>query len=68
MSMLPIFHCKPSKDPYRHVDELSQVCQLNQIHNVPTDVMAMKLFLATLRDQEKDWFLNLGKEFISWTK
>ena len=32
MSMLPIFHDKPSEDPYRHVDELSQVCEINRIH------------------------------------
>ena len=29
MSMLPIFHGKPSEDPYRHVDELSLVCEIN---------------------------------------
>ena len=57
---------KPSKDPYRHVDELSQVCEINQIHNVSADVMKMKLFPATLRDRAKDWFLKLGKEFTSW--
>ena len=68
MSMLPIFHGKPSKDPYRHVDELSQVCEINQIHNVSEDVMKMKLFPATLRDRAKDWFLKLGKEFTTWTK
>ena len=68
MSMLPIFHGKPSKDPYRHVDELSQVCEINHIHNVSTDVMKMKLFPATLRDRAKDWFLKLGKEFTSWTE
>ena len=67
MSMLPIFHGKPSEDPYRHVDELSQVCEINQIHNVSADVMKMKLFPATLRDRAKDWFLKLGKEFTSWT-
>ena len=65
MSMLPIFHAKPSKDPYRHVDELSQVCEINQIHNVLADVMKMKLFPATLRDRTKDWFLKLGKEFTT---
>ena len=58
MSMLPIFHGKPSKDPYRHVNELSQVCEINQIHNVPTGMMKMKLFSATLRDRAKDWFLK----------
>ena len=66
MSMLPIFHGKPSEDPYRHVDELSQVCEINQIHNVSADVMKMKLFPATLRDRAKDWFLKLGKELTSW--
>ena len=68
MSMLPIFHGKPSEDPYRHVDELSQVCEINQIHNVLADVMKIKLFPATLRDRAKDWFLKLGKEFTSWTE
>ena len=68
MSMLPIFYGKPFEDPYRHVDELSQVCEINQIHNIPTYVMKMKLLPATLRDQAKDWFLNLGIEFTSWTK
>ena len=68
MSMLPIFHGKPFEDPYRHVDELSQGCEINQIHNVSADVMKMKLFSATLRDRAKDWFLKSGKEFNSWTK
>ena len=65
MSMLPIFYGKPSEDPYRHVDELSQVCEINQIHNVSADVMKIKLFPATLRDRAKDCFLKLGKEFTS---
>ena len=50
MSMLPIFHGKPSEDPYRHVEELSQVCKINHLQNVPTDTIKMKLFPATLRD------------------
>ena len=68
MSMLPIFYGKPSEDPYRHVDEVSQVCEINQIHNVSADIMKMKLFPTTLRDRAKDWFLKLGKEFTSWTE
>ena len=66
MSMLPIFHGKPSEDPYRHIDDLSLVCEINSLQNVPTDKMKMKLFPATLRDRAKDWFLKLGKEFTSW--
>ena len=66
--MLPIFHGKPSEDPYRHVDELSHVCEINHLQNVPADTMKMKLFPGTLRDRAKDWFLKLGKEFTSWTE
>ena len=68
VSMLPIFHGKPFEDPYRHVDELSQVCEINHLQNVPADTMKMKLFPATLRDRAKEWFLKLGKEFTSWTE
>ena len=68
MSMLSIFHGKPSEDPSRHVDELSQVCEINHLQNVPSDTMKMKLFRATLRDRAKDSFLKLGKEFTCWTK
>ena len=68
MSMLSIFHGNPSEDPYRHVDELSQVCEINHLQNVPADKMKMKLFPATLRDQAKDSFLKLGKDFTSWTE
>ena len=39
MSMLPIFHGKPFEDPYRHVEELSQVCEINHLQNVPADMM-----------------------------
>ena len=68
MSILPIFHGKPSEDPYRHVDELSQVCEINHLQNVPADTMKMKIFPTTLRDRAKDRFLKLGKEFTSWTE
>ena len=68
MSILPFFHGKPSEDSYRHVDEFSQVCEINHLQNVRADTIKMKLFLATLRDQAKDCFLKLGKEFTSWTE
>ena len=58
MSMLPIFHGKPSKDSYRHIDK---VCEISHLQNVPANTMKMKLFPATLRDRAKDWFLKLGK-------
>ena len=68
MSMFPIFHSKSFEDPYRHVDELSRVCEINHLQNVPADTMKMKLFPATHRYQAKDYFIKLVKEFTSWTK
>ena len=68
MSMPPNFHGKPSEDAYRQVDELSQVCEINHLQNVPADTMKMKLLPSNLRDRAKDWFLKLGKEFTSWTE
>ena len=44
MIMLPIFHGKPYEDPYKHIDELIQVCEINHIQNVPADIIKMKLF------------------------
>ena len=48
MSILPIFHGMPFEDPYRHIDELSQVYEINQTHNVSANVMKMTLFPTTL--------------------
>ena len=68
MSMLPSFHGKPYEDSYRNVHEQTQVFETNQIHNVSADMMKMKLFPVTLKDQAKDCFLKLGDEFTSYTE
>ena len=54
------------KDPYRHVGELNQVCEINQIYNVSLDVMKMKLFHPTVKDRAKELFLKLGEKFTTW--
>ena len=43
------------------------MCEINQIHIVPVDVMKIKLFAITLGDRAKDWFLNFWKEFTTKT-
>ena len=52
MSILHIFHDKPSKDPYQHVDNHSKV------HKISIFVMKIKLFPITLR------YHFLGKHFF----
>ena len=66
LGLLPIFHGLPSEDPYRHVDEFSQVCEFNQFHNVPSETAKMRFFPFTLKERAKEWFFTLGREFASW--
>ena len=53
LGLLPIFHGLPSEDPYRHVDEFSQVCEFNQFHNVPSETAKMHFFPFTLKERAK---------------
>ena len=66
LGLLPTFHGLPSEDPYRHVDEFSQVCEFNQFHNVPSETAKMRFFPFTLKERAKEWFFTLGREFDSW--
>ena len=66
LGLLPTFHGLPSEDPYRHVDEFSQVCEFNQFHNVPSEKAKMRFFPFTLKERAKEWFFTLGSEFGSW--
>ena len=66
LGLLPTFHGLPSEDPYRHVDEFSQVCEFNQFHNVPSWTAKMRFFPFTLKERAKEWFFSLGREFDSW--
>ena len=66
LGLLPTFHGLPLKDPYRHVDEFSQVCKFNQFHHVPSKTAKMRFFPFTLKERAKEWFFTLDREFDSW--
>ena len=66
LDLLPTFHGLPSEDPYRRVDEFSQVCEFNQFHNVPSETAKMRFFPFMLKERAKEWFFTLGHEFDSW--
>ena len=66
LSLLPTFHGLPSQDPYRHVDEFSEVYEFNQFHNVPSETAEMRFFPFMLKERAKEWFFTLGREFDSW--
>ena len=66
LGLLPTFHEIPSEDPYRHVEEFSQVCEFNQFHNVPSETAKMHFLPFMLKERAKEWFFTLGREFGSW--
>ena len=66
LGLLPTFLVLPSRDPYRHVDEFSQVCEFNRFHNVPSETAKMRFFLFTLKERAKELLFTLGREFDSW--
>ena len=66
LDLLPNFHGLPSEDPYRHVDEFSQVCKFNQFHNVPSETAQEWFFTFMFKERAKEWFFTLGREFDSW--
>ena len=54
LGLLPTFHGLPSDDPYRHVDEFSQVCEFNQFHNVPSETAKMRFFPFTVKERANE--------------
>ena len=66
LAFLPTFHGLPLEDPYRNVDEFSQVCEFNQFHNVHSEKAKMRFIPFRLKERAKEWFFTLGHEFDSW--
>ena len=58
LGLLPTFHGLPSEDPYRHVDEFSQVCEFNQFQNVPSETAKMRL-RKERRSGSSPWAVSL---------
>ena len=48
------------------MEEFNEVCEFNQLHNVPSETAKMPFFPLTLKERGKEWFFTLGCEFDSW--
>ena len=66
LGLLPTFHGLPSEDPYRHVDEFSQVCEFNQFHNVPSETADVS-FLCVVKTQIR-WSKKIYKTELTKTR
>ncbi|CAA6672149.1 unnamed protein product [Spirodela intermedia] len=68
VQMLPHFHGMAHEEPYKHLEDFSQVCEISHYPNVPIETAKMKLFPFTLKDKAKDWLQALAQELNSWSE
>ena len=61
--LLPIFHDMESENPYSHIREFEEVC------NTFKDLMRLKLFPFTLKDNKQIWLNSLRPRSIqNWAE
>ena len=62
--LLPTFHGMESENPYSHMREFEEVCNTFKEETVTMDLMRLKLFTFTLKDQAKIWLNSLRPRSI----
>lgn len=53
------FGGSPTKDPNSHLDALLEICSIINIHQVPDEVVCLRLFNFSLRVKAKSWLTSL---------
>ena len=67
--LLPTFHGMKSENPYSHIREFEEVCNTFKEETATVDLMRLKLFPFTLKDEAKIWFNSLRPRSIqNWTE
>ncbi|CAA7388497.1 unnamed protein product [Spirodela intermedia] len=66
VQMLPNFHGMSHEEPYKHLEDFSQVYEISYYPKVPLEVIKMRLFPFTLKDKAKKWFRALAQDLNSW--
>ena len=67
--LLPTFHGMESENPYVHIKEFEDVCNTFQEGGASIDLMRLKLFPFTLKDEAKIWLNSLRPRSIrTWTE
>ena len=59
----------PSEDIVSHLNTFVELCNIQKKKDVDNDIVELKLFLFSLRDRARTWFLSSPKNNIdSWNK
>ena len=64
MPLLPTFHGMENKNPYSHMREFEEVCNIFKEETTTVDLMLLKLFPFTLKDKAKIWLKSLRPRSI----
>ena len=68
VSLLPTFHGMESENPYSHIKEFEEVCNIFQEGGVAIDLIRLKLFPFALKDKAKVWLNSLRpRSSKTWT-
>ncbi|WKA13502.1 hypothetical protein VitviT2T_030796 [Vitis vinifera] len=66
--LLPTFHGMESDNPYAHIKEFEDVCNTFREGGASIDLIRLKLFPFTLKDETKIWLNSLRPRSIrTWT-
>ena len=62
--LLPTFHGMESENPYSHMREFEEVCNIFKEETITMDLMRLKIFPFTLKDEAKIWLNSLRPRSI----
>ncbi|KAD6119978.1 hypothetical protein E3N88_11249 [Mikania micrantha] len=69
LSSLPTFHGRATEEPYQHLQEFEQFCQVKGGQGFSADEVKLILFPFSLKDRAKEWFSTLPEASIyTWAE
>ena len=69
LPLLPTFHGMESENPYLHIRDFEEVCNTFKEDATNLDLMRLKKFPLTLKDEAKIWLNSLRPRTIrNWTE
>ncbi|KAD5960526.1 hypothetical protein E3N88_11998 [Mikania micrantha] len=67
LTSVPTFHGRATEEPYQHLQEFEQFCQVTGGQRFSADEVKLILFPFTLKDRTKEWFSTLpAASIFTW--
>ena len=67
IKILPSYYGLTHEEPYKHLDEFSEICSTVKIQKNSDDALKLILFPFSLKDKAKQWLKSLeGVRITTW--